>query len=112
MLIIYLFVFFFKFVMYKGIFIGNVEENGEESEWGKKKVIVVFGLVIIVLVYISEKFVGIIELVGVVLGWSYVFIGIIVVVIVGSVVEYVLVIVMVYNNRMDVMVEIFIGLIV
>lgn len=109
MLTIYLLALLFKLVTHKGIFTGNAEENGEEPEWGKKKAIVVLGLATIVLAYISEKLVGTIEPVGAALGWSHVFIGIIVVAIVGSAAEYVSAIAMAYNNRMDVMVEISIG---
>ncbi|TCP31336.1 Ca2+:H+ antiporter [Scopulibacillus darangshiensis] len=111
MLIIYLLALFFKLVTHKSVFTGKKGEDGEEEEpeWGKWKAMIILGLATVVLAYVSEKLVGTIEPVGNTLGWSDVFIGIIVVAVVGSAAEYVSSISMAYKNRMDVMLEISIG---
>lgn len=111
MIIIYLLALFFKLFTHKAIFTGKTgtEEGNNNPEWGKWKAMIILGLTTIVLAYISEKLVGTIEPVGAALGWSDVFIGIIVVAVVGSAAEYVSSISMAYKNRMDIMVEISIG---
>lgn len=75
------------------------------------KVIIVFFLFMLVVVYVFESLVSIIEIVLESFGWSELFIGVIIVVIVGNVVEYVLVIIMVVKNCMGVVVEIVVGFI-
>lgn len=112
MIIVYLLALFFKLVTHKGVFTGKTGLEGEEEEkpeWGVWKSVIVLGIATVVLAYISEKLVGTIEPVGKTLGWSEVFIGIIVVAIVSSASEYVSAIAMAFKNRMDLMMEISIG---
>ncbi|GGH84299.1 Ca2+:H+ antiporter [Pullulanibacillus pueri] len=111
MVVLYLLALFFKLVTHKGVFTGEKKEGEEqeEPEWGKGKAILILALATVVLAYISEKLVGTIEPVGDALGWTEVFIGIIVVAVVGSAAEYVSAIYMAYRNRMDIMMEIAIG---
>ncbi|GGE26392.1 calcium/proton exchanger [Pullulanibacillus camelliae] len=111
MILLYLLALFFKLVTHKGAYVGEGEAQleTEKPEWSMGKAMLILGAATVVLGYISEKLVGTIEPVGNALGWSDVFIGIIVVAVVGSAAEYVSAIYMAYQNRMDVMMEIAIG---
>lgn len=112
MIVIYLLALMFKLVTHKGIFRGVQhfdDEEEEEAEWSGKKSILILAISTIILSYISEKLVGVIEPIGHVFGWSEVFIGIIVIAIVGSASEYVSAMSMALKNKMDLMMEVSIG---
>ncbi|MFP3360194.1 cation transporter, partial [Planococcus sp. SIMBA_143] len=59
--------------------------------------------------YVSESLVHTFETVGDTFGWSELFIGVIIVAIVGNAAEHASAIIMAYKNKMDVAVEIAIG---
>ncbi len=112
MIVIYLLALMFKLVTHKGIFKGVQdfdEEEEEEAEWSGRTSIIVLAVATVLLSYISEKLVGVIEPIGQVFGWSEVFIGIIIIAIVGSASEYVSAISMALKNKMDLMMEVSIG---
>lgn len=111
MIIIYLLALMFKLVTHKGIFRGvqNFDEEEEQGEWGAGKSIIILAIATIFLSYISEKLVSVIEPIGKAFGWSEVFMGIIVIAIVGSASEYVSSISMALKNKMDLMMEVSIG---
>lgn len=111
MILIYLLALMFKLVTHKGIFRGvqNFDEEEEEAEWSGKKSLVILAVSTILLSFISERLVGVIEPIGHAFGWSEVFIGIIVIAIVGSASEYVSAISMALKNKMDLMMEVSIG---
>ncbi|WEG10816.1 calcium/proton exchanger [Pullulanibacillus sp. KACC 23026] len=111
MIIIYLLALMFRLVTHKGIFKGVTEfnEEEEEAEWGAGKSLLVLAVATVLLAYISENLVGVIEPIGKAFGWSEVFIGIIVIAIVGSASEYVSAISMALKNKMDLMMEVSIG---
>jgi Ca2+:H+ antiporter len=111
MIIIYLLALFFKLVTHKGIFRGVQEFNDEEegAEWGVGMSLLVLGLSTVALSYISEKLVSVIEPIGKTFGWSEVFIGIIVIALVGGAAESVSAISMALKNKMDLMMEVSIG---
>ena len=81
----------------------------EEPEWGKGKAITVLLLATIVVAYVSENLVHTFEVVAESFGWTDLFIGVIIVAIVGNAAEHASAILMAFKNKMDVAVEIAIG---
>ncbi|ANB60045.1 calcium/proton exchanger [Anoxybacteroides amylolyticum] len=111
MIILYVAALYFKLVTHRGVYqhkSDEVEEH-EEPEWGKGKAIAILALATLAVAYISEKLVHTFETVAESFGWSELFIGIIIVAIVGNAAEHASAIIMAYKNKMNVAVEIAIG---
>ncbi|WP_398292719.1 calcium/proton exchanger [Sporosarcina aquimarina] len=108
---IYLSGLFFKLVTHRGVFASGDEESTVEEvpEWSKKKSILVLLLSTVAVAFVSERLVHTFETLGEQFGWSELFIGIIIVAIVGNAAEHVSAITMAMKNRMDVSVEIAVG---
>ncbi|HEY4554763.1 MAG TPA: calcium/proton exchanger [Bacillaceae bacterium] len=112
MIVLYLAALFFKLVTHRGVYqtqesISNVEE--EEPEWSKGKAIIILGLATLAVAFVSERLVHTFEAVGESFGWSELFIGVIIVAIVGNAAEHASAILMAFKNKMDVAVEIAVG---
>jgi Ca2+:H+ antiporter len=112
LMLLYLSALFFKLVTHRGVYqsaapIGTHEE--EIPEWGKGKAIAVLLIATIAVAYISEHLVHTFEYVGERFGWSDLFIGVIIVAIVGNAAEHASAVLMAYKNKMDISVEIAIG---
>lgn len=111
LILLYLAALFFKLVTHRGVY--QTEKNGEHHEeipeWGKGKAIGVLLVATLAVAYISENLVHTFEYVAESFGWSELFIGIIIVAIVGNAAEHASAIVMAYKNKMDIAVEIAIG---
>ena len=86
-----------------------MEEKKEEPEWGKRKAIIILALATIAVAYVSENLVQTFETVGERFGWSELFIGVVIVALVGNAAEHASAIVMAYKDKMDVAVEIAFG---
>ncbi|GGJ61448.1 Ca2+:H+ antiporter [Anoxybacillus voinovskiensis] len=111
MIILYVAALYFKLVTHRGVYqhkSDEVEEH-EEPEWGKGKAIAILALSTLAVAYISEKLVHTFETVAESFGWSELFIGIIIVAIVGNAAEHASAVIMAYKNKMNVAVEIAIG---
>ncbi|WP_432355526.1 calcium/proton exchanger [Sporosarcina sp. A2] len=108
---IYLSGLFFKLVTHRGVFASGDEEveNEEIPEWTKKKSIWVLLLSTVAVAFVSERLVHTFETLGEQFGWSELFIGIIIVAIVGNAAEHVSAVTMAMKNRMNVSVEIAVG---
>ncbi|MDQ0339779.1 Ca2+:H+ antiporter [Caldalkalibacillus uzonensis] len=111
LILLYFAALLFRLVTHRGMYqSGKEEEKHEETaEWSKRKSIMILALSTIAVAYISESLVHTFESVGETFGWSDVFIGVIIVAIVGNAAEHASAIIMAYKNRMDVAVEIAIG---
>lgn len=115
LIILYLAALFFKLVTHRGVYQNSEEEVEQEEqeeeipEWSSKKAIIILALATITVAYISEKLVHTFQVVGETFGWSELFIGIIIVAIVGNAAEHASAVLMAYKNKMDVAVEIAIG---
>jgi Ca2+:H+ antiporter len=112
MIVLYLAALFFKLVTHRGVYShegGDVAHHDEVAEWGKGKAITVLALATIAVAYVSENLVHTFEAVGESFGWSEVFIGVIIVAIVGNAAEHASAIIMAWKNKMDVAVEIAVG---
>lgn len=112
LIVLYLCALFFKLVTHRGVYRGKEEENEnheEIPEWGKKKALVILALATVAVAYVSENLVHTFEQVAEAFGWSDLFIGIIIVAIVGNAAEHATAITMAYKNKMNVAVEIAIG---
>lgn len=113
LIILYLAALFFKLVTHRGVYQSQKEsverEEEEVPEWGKWKAITVLGLATLAVAYVSENLVHTFEEVGEAFGWSELFIGVIIVAIVGNAAEHASAIIMAVKNKMDVAVEIAIG---
>lgn len=113
LIVLYLLALFFKFVTHRGVYhTENCESDHcepEAPEWTKGKAIAVLGLATIAVAYVSENLVHTFESVGHTLGWSELFIGIIIVAIVGNAAEHASAILFAMKNQMDIAVEIAVG---
>ncbi len=112
LIVLYLAALFFKLVTHRGVYqhVTEKEEmHEEEPEWSKKKAILVLALSTAAVAYVSERLVHTFETVGETFGWSELFIGVIIVAIVGNAAEHASAIIMAYKNKMDVAVEIAVG---
>jgi len=111
MIILYLAGLFFKLVTHRGVYMQeeNVETEHEEPEWSKRKAVTILLLATLAVAYVSENLVHTFESVGEQFGWSELFIGVIIVAIVGNAAEHSSALLMAMKNKMDVAVEIAIG---
>lgn len=110
LIILYAATLFFRLVTQRGVYPSDHgEEFEEEAEWGKGKSFLMLILATIGVAFISEKLVHTFDVLAESFGWSDVFIGVIVVAIVGNAAEHSSAIWMAYRNKMNVAVEIAIG---
>lgn len=112
LIILYLAALFFKLVTHRGVYQRDKESESrqeEQPEWGKVKSIAILFVTTIVVAYISEHLVHTFEYVAKSFGWTELFIGVIIVAIVGNAAEHVSAVLMAFKNKMDVAVEIAIG---
>lgn len=112
LIILYFAALLFKFVTHRGVYQKEtVSEEGheEEPEWGKGRAIIVLALSTVAVAFVSERLVGTFDIVAETFGWSELFIGIIIVAIVGNAAEHASAVLMAFKNKMDVAVEIAIG---
>lgn len=106
---IYLLGLYFSLVTHRQLlnYAGDMEE--EEAEWSVKKAMLILAAATIAVGYVSETLVHTIESVSHTLGWSEVFIGVIIVAIVGNAAEHSSAVLMAWKDRMDVSIEIAVG---
>ena len=112
LILLYLAALFFKLVTHRGVYQSGAPKEvheEEEPEWGKGKAVAVLFIATIAVAYISEHLVHTFEYVGDTFGWSELFIGVIIVAIVGNAAEHASAVLMAYKNKMDIAVEIAIG---
>ncbi|MCH1624241.1 calcium/proton exchanger [Fredinandcohnia quinoae] len=111
LILLYLAALFFKLVSHRGIYqheADKVEEH-EEPEWGKWRALIVLLAATVAVGYVSENLVHTFDIVAEKFGWSEIFIGIIIVAIVGNAAEHASAILMAYKNKMNIAVEIAVG---
>ncbi|WP_277584559.1 calcium/proton exchanger [Psychrobacillus antarcticus] len=110
---LYLAGLFFKLVTHRGVFSSTDEPETETEkelpEWTKRKSILILFLATVVVAFVSEQLVHTFEMLGAKFGWSELFIGVIIVAIVGNAAEHVSAITMAVKNKMEVSVEIAVG---
>ena len=110
---LYLAALFFKLVTHRGVYQRKDDpsftEEVEEAEWSKKRSILILALATVAVAYVSEKLVHTFEAVGNQLGWSELFIGVIIVAIVGNAAEHASAVIFAIKNKMDIAVEIAVG---
>nr|WP_263323176.1 calcium/proton exchanger [Neobacillus sp. Marseille-Q6967] len=111
LILLYLAALFFKLVTHRGVYQSENEaaHHDEVPEWGKGKAILVLLAATVAVAYISENLVHTFEYVAESFGWTELFIGVIIVAIVGNAAEHASAIVMAFKNKMDIAVEIAIG---
>ncbi|EIJ82121.1 calcium/proton antiporter, CaCA family protein [Bacillus methanolicus PB1] len=109
---LYLAALFFKLVTHRGVYQQGSEganHHEEEPEWGKNKAIFILAIATAAVAYVSENLVHTFETVAKSFGWTELFIGVIIVAIVGNAAEHASAIIMAYKNKMDITVEIAVG---
>lgn len=114
MMVLYLAALFFKLVTHRGVYQHQdesvvINEEEEIPEWTRKKALIILLLATLSVAYISENLVHTFHIVGEYFGWSELFIGIIIVAIVGNAAEHASAILFAYKNKMDISVEIAVG---
>ncbi|KRF62133.1 calcium/proton exchanger [Peribacillus sp. FSL K6-1552] len=115
LILLYLAALFFKLVTHRGVYQhaekreAHEEHEEEIPEWSKKKAITILAVATLAVAYVSEKLVHTFSEVGETFGWTELFIGVIIVAIVGNAAEHASAVIMAYKNKMDVAVEIAVG---
>ncbi|MFD3448168.1 calcium/proton exchanger [Microbacteriaceae bacterium 4G12] len=111
MIILYIAALYFKLVTHRGVYQHqeDVFEEHEEPEWSRGKAIAVLAISTLAVAYVSEALVHTFETVAESFGWTELFIGIIIVAIVGNAAEHASAIMMAYKNKVNIAVEIAIG---
>ncbi|MBM7704326.1 calcium/proton exchanger [Metabacillus iocasae] len=108
---LYLGALFFRLVTHRGVYQHKSEETGthEEPEWSKGKALLILLISTGAVAFVSESLVHTFETVATRFGWSELFIGVIIVAVVGNAAEHASAIIMAYKNKMNIAVEIAIG---
>jgi Ca2+:H+ antiporter len=111
LILLYLAALFFRLVTHRGVYQHKEEEveEHEEPEWGKGKAMGILAVATIAVAYVSEALVHTLETVAHSFGWTELFIGVIIVAIVGNAAEHASAIVMAYKNKVNIAVEIAVG---
>ncbi|CAB3390811.1 H+/Ca2+ antiporter [Kyrpidia spormannii] len=107
--VLYLLGLFFSLFTHRNIFNYAQDLSDEEAPWGMARSVGVLVVATLAVAYESEILVGTIEHVSKAFGWSDVFIGVIVVAIIGNAAEHSSAVLMAWRDRMDVSLEIAIG---
>nr|WP_177167146.1 calcium/proton exchanger [Salinibacillus kushneri] len=114
LILLYIATLLFKLVTHRGVF-QNSEEGGETKgaeetpEWGKWTAVIILAIATITVAYVSENLVHTFNAVGEAFGFSELFIGVIIVAIVGNAAEHASAVIMAYKDKMNVAVEIAVG---
>lgn len=108
-LLLYLLGLFFSLYTHRNLFNYTEDLEEEEAEWSMKKALLILALATGAVAYESELLVHTIAHVSEELGWSEVFIGVIIVAIIGNAAEHSSAILMAMRNKMDVALEIAVG---
>jgi Ca2+:H+ antiporter len=108
-LLLYILGLYFSLFTHRKIFSYTESMEEEEAEWTLGKAIGILAVSSLIVGYVSEILVRTIETVSVTLGWSEIFIGVIIVAIIGNAAEHSSAILMAWNNRMDLSLEIALG---
>ena len=112
LILLYLAALLFKLVTHRGVYQSDSaaeHHHDEVPEWGKGRAIGVLLIATLAVAYISEHLVHTFEYVAESFGWTELFIGVIIVAIVGNAAEHASAVLMAVKNKMDVAVEIAIG---
>lgn len=112
LILLYLAGLYFRLVTHRGVYQhqeDDVATEHETPEWGKKTAIGVLFIATLAVAYESESLVHTFESVAKTFGWSELFIGIIIVAIVGNAAEHASAVLMAIKNKVNVAVEIAIG---
>lgn len=112
LILLYLAALFFRLVTHRGVYADPSEEEEtvhEKPEWSRTTAVLVLALATAAVSYVSENLVHTFESVAQRFGWSELFIGIIIVAIVGNAAEHASAIIFAYKNKMNIAVEIAIG---
>lgn len=111
LMVLYLAALFFKLVTHRGVYQHKEEEveEHEEPEWSKGRAMTVLAVATAAVAYVSEALVHTFETVAESFGWSELFIGVIIVAIVGNAAEHASAIIMAYKNKVTIAVEIAVG---
>ncbi|NMM61331.1 calcium/proton exchanger [Clostridium sp. P21] len=108
MFIIYLLGLYFSFYTHKDLY-GSDHEESTEAIWGLKKSILVLVICTLIIALESEFLVGSVEPMTESLSLSKIFVGIIIIPIIGNAAEHSTAIIMAVKNKMDVAIEIAVG---
>ncbi|MDB5084799.1 MAG: calcium/proton antiporter, CaCA family [Bacilli bacterium] len=108
-LILYILGLYFSLVTHRNVFNYTHDMEEEEAEWGMRRSLIVLLAATLVVAFASEILVGTIETVSAQLHWSTIFIGVIIVAIIGNAAEHSSAVLMAWKNRMDIALEIAVG---
>jgi Ca2+:H+ antiporter len=99
----------FSLYTHKQLFAGEPPAQGRTGEWSLKKSVLVLAGVTALIAWVSEILVGSVEAAATSLGMTRVFLGVIVVAIVGNAAEHSTAVMMALKNRMEISLGIAIG---
>lgn len=108
-LLLYILGLYFSLVTHRNIFNYTEDMEEEEAEWGMTKAILVLLVSTLAVAFASEVLVKTIETVSHQMHWTNVFIGVIIVAIIGNAAEHSSAVMMAWKNRMELALEISVG---
>lgn len=112
LILLYLAALYFKLVSHRGVYAAPGEEETETHEtpeWSKGVAMTVLALSTAAVAYVSESLVHTFHGVAERFGWTELFIGVIIVAIVGNAAEHASAIIFAFKNKMNIAVEIAVG---
>ncbi|WP_096436963.1 calcium/proton exchanger [Alteribacter populi] len=110
LILLYIAGIYFRLFSQRGAYpVDEESEDKEEAEWSKKKSIGVLAGSTVGVAYVSENLVGTFETVTATFGLSELFIGVILIAIIGNAAENASAVYMAYLNKINVSIEIAIG---
>ncbi len=113
-IVLYLASLFFSLFTHKHLYVGetgkevgNIEEAG--NNWSLAKSIWILLLATLAVAWMSDMLVGTIDTMGRTLGWTDLFIGVVIVAIIGNAAEHASAITMAMKNKMDLALQVAVG---
>ena len=97
----------FSLHTHRHLYVEEIAEYG--PAWSREKSLVVLAVSVVAVAWMSELLVGTIEPIVAGLGWTEMFVGVIVIAIIGNVAEHTSAIVVAVKNRMDLAIQIALG---
>jgi Ca2+:H+ antiporter len=109
LILTYIFSLIFSLRTHKHLFHAAIDEHKETPEWSVKKSVILLGFAGVAIGFMSEFLVGSLEHTIEVIGLSEVFLGVVVIAIVGNAAEHSSAILMALKNKMDITLHIALG---
>ncbi len=109
MILVYGASLFFSLFTHKHLYISGINVDKIQATWSKGKSLMIMFFATLAVIWMSEILVGSIQPIVTSFGWTQLFIGVILVAIIGNAAEHTSAIIMAAENRMDLALQISVG---